>query len=41
MLVSIESYKDVSVSLTHRMCVYSVKRFCEIVVIMTYDFKTY
>lgn len=39
MSVSIESYRDVSVSLTHRICVDSVKGFCEIVVIMTYDFK--
>lgn len=40
MSVSIESCKDVSVSLTCRMCAYSVKGSCEIVVIKIYDSKT-
>lgn len=38
--VSIESCKNVSVFLTCRMCAYSVKGSCEIVVNKTYDSKS-
>lgn len=37
---SIESCKDGSVSLICRMCVYSVKGACELIVIKVYDSKT-